>query len=55
MKIVEVNGERYYIQSRDDMVSIAHELAKKGYNEEEIARILDVSVRTVRRYLSDCW
>jgi len=55
MKVVQVGNSRYYIQSKDDAISLTHELAKKGYNEEEIARILDVSVRTVRKYLSDCW
>ena len=55
MKTINVNGTKYYIQSKDDLISLTHELTKKGYNEEEIARILDVSMRTVRKYLSDCW
>ena len=55
MKIINVNGTKYYVQSRDDMVSLSHELARKGYDVSEIARILDVTERTVRRYLSDCW
>ena len=55
MKTIVVGNTKYYIQTKDDLISLTHELAKKGYNEEEIARILDVSVRTVRKYLSDCW
>ena len=55
MKVVEVNGERYYIQSRDDAISVAHEMAKAGYSISEIARALGVRESTVRKYLSDCW
>jgi len=55
MKIISVEGSRYYIQSRDDMISLTHELARKGYKAEQIANLLDISVRTVRQYLSECW
>jgi DNA-binding NarL/FixJ family response regulator len=55
MKVVEIQGTKYYISSRDDMISLAHQLARKGYSESEIARLLQVSERTVKKYLSDCW
>ncbi len=55
MKVVSVNGSRYYIQSKDDMISIAHELAKQGYDISGIAKLLEISERTVRKYLQDCW
>ena len=55
MKIVEVQGTKYYIQSKDDAVSLSHQLARKGYSVTEIARILGVRESTVKRYLSDCW
>jgi len=55
MKIVEIGGPRYYIYNKDDAVSLSHELVKKGYSVEEIAKILGVRESTVRKYLSDCW
>ena len=55
MKIVVVGQTKYYIQSRDDMISLAHQLAREGKSIAEIAQILGISVKTVKRYLSDCW
>jgi len=55
MKTIKVGTTTYYVQSRDDMISIAHELAKSGYSIEEIAKILGVRESTVKKYLSDCW
>ena len=55
MKVVEVQGTKYYIYNKDDAVSLSHELARKGYSVEEIASILGVRESTVKRYLSDCW
>ena len=55
MKTINVNGSRYYIQSKDDLISLSHELARQGYSEAEIAKLLGVTVRTVRKYLADCW
>ena len=55
MKVVSVNGSRYYISSRDDEISIAHELARKGFNIAQISQILGVSERVVKRYMSECW
>jgi len=55
MKTIVVGNTKYYVQTRDDMVSIAHELAKKGYNISQIADLLGVTEKTVLRYLQDCW
>jgi len=55
MKVVNVNGTKYYVQSKDDLISIAHELARKGYSIAQIASILGVTEKTVRRYMSECW
>ena len=55
MKVVNVNGLRYYINSRDDLVSLSHELARQGYSITEIADILGVTEKTVMRYLQECW
>ena len=55
MKVVQVGNSRYEIRSKDDAVSLAHMLAKSGYSEKEIARLLGVRESTVRKYLSDCW
>ena len=55
MKIVQIGSSRYYIQTKDDAVSLSHQLARQGYTVEEIARLLEISPRTVRKYLSDCW
>ncbi len=55
MKVVSVNGVKYYIQSKDDAISLTHQLARMGYSIAEIAQILGVSERTVRKYLNDCW
>jgi len=55
MKVVQIGQTKYYINSRDDMISIVHELARQGYSIAEIASFLGVTERTVRKYLSDCW
>ena len=55
MKVVEINGSRYYIYGKDDAISLSHQLARQGYTVSEIARILGVSERTIRKYMSDCW
>ena len=55
MKTINVNGTKYYIQSKDDLISLSHQLAKSGYTVEEIARLLEISPRTVKKYLQDCW
>jgi len=55
MKIVEIKGLRYFVQDKDDMISIAHELTEKGYNIKQIAQMLNISEKQVRKYLEDCW
>jgi len=55
MKIVSVEGSRYYIQDKDDEISLAQQLAQKGYTISQIVKILNISERKVRKYLEDCW
>jgi len=55
MKTVQIGQTRYMIRNKEDAVYVTHELIKKGYTVEEIAKALDVTERTVRKYLSDCW
>ena len=55
MKIVEIKGLRYFVQDKDDMISIAHELTEKGYNIKQIAQILGVTEKKVRKMMEDCW
>ena len=55
MKVVEIRGVKYYIQSKDDMISFIHELTEKGYNIKQIAQFLDISEKQVKKYLEDCW
>ncbi|ARQ96675.1 terminase small subunit [Sulfolobus islandicus rod-shaped virus 5] len=55
MKTVQIGQTRYYIQSRDDMVSLSHELARKGYSISEIAKILGVTERQVKKFMNECW
>ena len=55
MKVVSVNGSRYYISSRDDEVSLVHQLIKQGYSIQQIAQFLGISEKKARKYLQDCW
>jgi len=55
MKVVQVGNSRYYVQSRDDLISLSHQLARQGYTVQQIASILGVTEKTVKKYLSDCW
>ncbi|AZI75944.1 helix-turn-helix domain [Sulfolobales Beppu rod-shaped virus 1] len=54
-KIVQIGQTRYYIESEDDEISLTHELARKGYSVKQIASILGVSEKKVRKYISECW
>lgn len=54
-KEVRINGTTYYIQSKDDAISVAHLLAKQGFTIQQIAQALGVTVKAVRQYMSDCW
>ena len=55
MKIINLKGERYYIQNEDDLITISHELAREGYSTAKIAQILEISIQKVRKYMSECW
>jgi len=55
MKEVKVGSTTYYIQDEDDLISVTHQLAKQGYSISQIAQVLGISERQVRKYLKDCW
>jgi len=55
MKEVKVGNSRYYISSRDDEISVIHELVQKGYSISQIASLLNISERKIKKYLEDCW
>jgi len=55
MKVVQVGNSRYYVQDEDDLVSITHELTQKGYSISQIASLLNISERKVKKMLEDCW
>jgi len=55
MKVVEINGTRYFIQDKDGLISVTHELARKGFSIAQIAKALSISERQVRKYLEDCF
>jgi len=55
MKVVQIGETKYYIQSKDDLISVSHELARKGFTIQQIAQALGITEKTVRRYMSECW
>jgi len=55
MKTIKVGSTTYNIQDKYDLVSVAHELARKGYTISQIAQALGVSERQVKKYMSECW
>ena len=55
MRIVQLGYEKYYIQSKDDLIYLVHKLAYKGFSVSEIAIVLGLSEKTVKKYLEDCW
>jgi transposase-like protein len=55
MKVIQVGQTKYYVNGKDDMISVAHELAKRGYSISQIAQALGISERTVRKYMAECW
>ena len=55
MKVVQVQNVRYYIQDEDDLITVSHELARKGYTIRQIAQFLGISERKVKKILEDCW
>ena len=55
MKTISVKGVTYYLETEDELIDLAHQLAKEGYSIVQIAKILGVSERVVRKYMSECW
>jgi len=55
MRVVQVEGVKYYVQDEVDLISIAHELARKGYTVQQIANFLNISERKVKKMMEDCW
>jgi len=55
MKVIEINGSRYYVNGKDDLISLSHQLARQGYTVSQIAKALGISERTVKHYMSECW
>jgi len=55
MKVVNVNGVRYYLSDREDEINLIHELVQRGYDIAKIAQILGISERKVRNMINDCW
>ena len=55
MKVIQVGQTKYYAQDKQDLISIAHELAQKGFTIQQIAQALGISERTARKYMSECW
>jgi len=55
MKTINVNGVRYFIQDKEDMISVVHELVRQGYSLSQISSFLNMSERKVRNMINDCW
>jgi DNA-binding NarL/FixJ family response regulator len=55
MKSISVKGVTYYLETEDELIDLAHQLAREGYTVQQIASLLNISERTVKKYLSDCW
>ena len=54
MKVIQVGQIKYYAQDKQDLITIAHELVRKGFSTAQIAKALSVSERQVRKYLEEC-
>jgi len=54
MKVIQVGQTKYYAQDKQDLITIAHELVRKGFSIAQIAKALSVSERQVRKYLEEC-
>jgi len=55
MKTINVNGVRYYIESEDELIDLAHQLAREGYTISQISNFLNISERKVKKMMEDCW
>jgi len=55
MKVIQVGQTRYFVESEDELIDLGHQLAKQGYSISQIAQILNISEKKVKRYMEDCW
>ena len=55
MKVIQVGQIKYYARDKQDLITIAHELVRKGFSIAQIAKALSISERQVRKYLEECW
>ena len=55
MKTINVNGTKYNVSTKDDMIFLTHKLIQQGYSIKQIAEILGITEKTVKKYLQDCW
>jgi len=55
MKTIKVGSTTYYVSDRQDLISIAHELAQKGYSVSQISSLLGISERSVKKMMEECW
>ena len=55
MKEINVNGVKYFIQDKEDEIGLIHELLSKGYTIKQIANLLGISERKVKKFMEDCW
>jgi len=55
MKTISVKGITYYLETEDELIDLAHQLAREGYTVQQIAQFLSVTERKVKKMLEDCW
>jgi len=55
MKSIRVENVTYYIESEDELIDLAHRLAREGYSISQIAQFLGLSEKKVKKYMEDCW
>ena len=55
MKEIRVKNTVYIIENQDEEIDLAHELARQGYDINQIAQILNIGKRKVIRYMQECW
>ena len=55
MKTISVKGVTYYLETEDELIDLAHQLAHEGYTIREISQFLGISERRVKKMMEDCW
>ena len=55
MKSIRINGVTYQVDGEDDLVSLSHQLARKGYSVQQIAQFLGLTEKKVKKFMEDCW